>query len=214
VARYRFVTSMRFRAPIRDVYATIVRPEGWVAGWGDAVAVRRTADGSADGRGAAFEATVRAPIGYRLAARIETVAADAPTSVSMRATGDLEGTGTWELRQDAGCTDVRFTWDVRTTETWINVLTPVARPLFEWSHGVVMRNATEAAAAHLDAELSRFDSRPAGRPRHGRRLALLGVVAGAVVVAVRRSTDGRRVPSMGDDPDTRREGEPWPASHA
>jgi hypothetical protein len=160
VARYRFVTDMRFAAPIDAVYGVIVEPEGWLGGWGDAVRVERTSDGGRDGLGAAFEATVKAPLGYRLSARIETVEVDRPTHLRMRATGDLEGAGVWELREAEDGTDVRFSWDVEVTEPWMRRLTPVARPLFEWSHGVVMRNATEAAADHLGADLRLFRSRP------------------------------------------------------
>jgi hypothetical protein len=160
VARYRFVTDMRFGAPIGPVYGVIVAPEGWLDDWADAVTVERTAAGGRDGVGASFEATVKAPLGYRLSAHIETVEADRPTHLRMRATGDLEGTGVWTLRETDQGTDVRFAWDVEATEPWMKRLTPVARPLFEWSHGVVMRNATEAAAASLGAELLHFRSRP------------------------------------------------------
>lgn len=163
MARYRFVTDMRFGASIDAVYGIIVEPEGWLGGWGDAVSVERTSDGGRDGLGAAFEATVKAPLGYRLSACIETVEVDRPRQLRMRATGDLDGTGVWTLREDEAGTDVRFAWDVEATEPWMRRLTPVARPLFEWSHRVVMRNATEAAAAHLGAELLDFRSRPVRR---------------------------------------------------
>lgn len=160
MARYRFVTDMRFGASIDAVYGVIVEPEGWLGGWGDAVSVKRTAEGGRDGLGSAFEATVKAPLGYRLSARVETVEVRRPTHLRMRATGDLEGAGIWTLRETDVGTDVRFAWDVEATEPWMQRLTPIARPLFEWSHGVVMRNATEAAADHLDAELLDFRSRP------------------------------------------------------
>jgi hypothetical protein len=192
VARYRFVTQMRFGAPIDAVYRSITEPESWLDRWADTVTVERTSAGDDDGVGASFDAAVRAPIGYTLAARIETSAADRPRHLRMRATGDLEGEGRWHLRvHPSGGTEVHFRWDVRTTETWMNLLTPVARPLFEWSHGVVMRHAAEAAAASLGTPLVAFRSAPEVS-RRGRRVALLVGAATAVVLFASQRLTGSR----------------------
>jgi hypothetical protein len=160
VARYRFVTDLRFTAEIDEVYRSVVEPERWLDDWSNAVVVDRRATGDATGVGASFEATVRAPLGYRLSARIDVVDAEPPTGLWMTSSGDLEGAARWRLTSYPGGTDVRFTWDVRTTERWMQVLTPVARPVFEWSHGVVVRRAAEAAARNIDGDLVAFRSRP------------------------------------------------------
>lgn len=160
MARYRFDTRFAVATSATRAYGAIVAPEGWLPAWADAVSVERTAAGDADGLGAVFVATVRSPFGYRLSARIETVAARPPEHAEMAATGGLEGRGRWELQDRDGTTQVRFTWDVRATEPWMKALSPLARPVFEWAHGEVMRHAVEAAAAHLDAELLSFRSTP------------------------------------------------------
>lgn len=160
MARYRFITDMRFEAPIEATYRAVVEPERWLDDWSHAVTVDRRSPGDEAGVGSRFDATVRAPLGYRLSARIEVVAAEPPTGLWMTSSGDLVGHARWRLASHAGGTDVRFTWDVRTTERWMEVLTPVARPIFEWSHGVVVRRAAQAAARNLGAELPVFRSRP------------------------------------------------------
>jgi hypothetical protein len=160
VARYRFVTDLRFTAPIGEVYRSVVEPERWLEDWAHAVVVERRSAGDDAGAGASFEATVRAPLGYRLSARIEVVDAEPPTGLWMTSSGDLEGSARWRLTPCPDGTDVRFTWDVRTTERWMQVLTPVARPVFERSHGVVVRRAAQAAARNLDGDLAAFRSRP------------------------------------------------------
>jgi hypothetical protein len=167
VARYRFVTDLRFTAPIDEVYRSVVEPERWLDGWSHAVSVERRSAGAETGVGASFVATVRAPLGYRLSARIEVVAAEPLTGLWMTSSGDLDGYARWRLAPHPGGTDVRFTWDVRTTERWMQVLTPVARPIFEWSHGVVVRRAAEAAARDLACDLPVFRSRAvrSDRPR-------------------------------------------------
>jgi hypothetical protein len=46
------------------------------------------------------------------------------------ATGELAGTGRWTLTAADGGTLVRYNWDIRTTRRWMNLLAPVARPVF------------------------------------------------------------------------------------
>ncbi len=144
---------------MRDVYDTLVQPEWWLDRWSDATAVRRVQEGDPSGVGTRFDAEVRAPLGYRLRAQIETVEAEPPSHLRMIASGDVEGVGVWHLVRAKGLTHVTFTWAVRTTPAWMNALAPIARPVFERSHHAVIRHAAEAAAAHLDADLVRVDSR-------------------------------------------------------
>lgn len=153
MARYCFVTDLRVRAGIDEVFDLLVEPERWLSAWPDAVRVERSSPGDGDGRGRAFDAVVRAPLRYRLAARVTATELDRPHWVDMAITGDLEGLGRWRLSEARGTTDVQFGWDVVATPAWMRVLTPALRPLFERSHHLVVRHAAEAAAASLDAEL-------------------------------------------------------------
>lgn len=167
MASFRFVTDLRIRAPADAVYEVLVHPEPWIRDWQDAVRVTRLHDGDVDGVGSAFDAVVRAPLGYRLSATITTVAATRPTALRMTSEGGLEGEARWRLTEDEeGVTEVTFDWDVRSTMAWLNALAPVARPLFERGHHVVIRRAAVAAAACLDAELLEVHShaRRDGRP--------------------------------------------------
>jgi hypothetical protein len=69
------------------------------------------------------------------------------------ASGDLEGTGWWRLFEDGGVTAVVYDWDVASTKRWINVLDPVARPVFERNHDTVMRWGGEGLARRLGVRL-------------------------------------------------------------
>lgn len=69
------------------------------------------------------------------------------------ATGDLEGTGCWRLFEDGGVTAVVYDWDVASTKAWMNVLGPLARPVFEYSHHAVMRRGGEGLARRLGVRL-------------------------------------------------------------
>jgi hypothetical protein len=56
-----------------------------------------------------------------------------------RADGELRGTGRWRLFEQDGVTAVLYEWDVETTRAWMNAIGPLARPVFNWNHDVVMR---------------------------------------------------------------------------
>lgn len=155
---YRFVTQFVVSAPIDAVFRAIADPR-WVDGWGDATRVERRRPGDDTGLGARFDATVRAPLGYTLTASIETVVARPWDRLEMQATGGVVGTGTWDLEETPAGTEVSFHWDVSTTERWMDLLAPVARPVFERSHGIVMHRAARTAARHLGADLVGFESR-------------------------------------------------------
>ena len=43
-------------------------------------------------------------------------------------------------------TAVVYEWNVRTTKPWMNLLAPIARPVFAWNHDWVMRNGGEGLA--------------------------------------------------------------------
>jgi hypothetical protein len=69
------------------------------------------------------------------------------------ATGELTGTGHWRLYEQAGVTAVTYEWNVSTSKRWMNALAPVARPLFQYNHNVVMRWGGEGLARHLGCNL-------------------------------------------------------------
>ena len=78
---------------------------------------------------------------------------DEPCAMSGEARGELTGTGHWRLFEQNGVTAVTYEWNVRTTKRWMNALAPVARPIFEYNHNVVMRWGGEGLARRLGCNL-------------------------------------------------------------
>jgi hypothetical protein len=78
---------------------------------------------------------------------------DEPRSMSGEATGALAGTGHWRLFEQDGITAVTYEWNVSTTKAWMNRLAPLARPVFQYNHDVVMRWGGEGLARRLDCNL-------------------------------------------------------------
>jgi hypothetical protein len=99
----------------------------------------------------------RSRIPYELEFDFAVDRTDAPHEMQGRASGGLTGTGHWRLFEQGGVTAVLYDWNVHTTKRWMNLLGPVARPVFEYNHDVVMRWGGEGLARRLDSNLLAVD---------------------------------------------------------
>ena len=80
---------------------------------------------------------------------METIRIEAPRLLEGLAKGELQGRGLWQLSTENGETLVRYDWNVETTKRWMILLAPIARPLFEWNHNVVMSWGAQGLARRL-----------------------------------------------------------------
>jgi hypothetical protein len=67
--------------------------------------------------------------------------------------GDLDGKGIWTFEGQNGTTTVQYYWTVQTTKPWMNLLAPIAKPVFEWNHNVIMDWGKQGLAKRLNCEL-------------------------------------------------------------
>jgi hypothetical protein len=95
----------------------------------------------------------RSRVPYQLEFDFEVVDLDEPRSMHGVAGGALTGMGHWRLYEQDGVTAVTYEWNVETTKLWMNVLGPLARPVFEYNHDIVMRWGGEGLARRLDCNL-------------------------------------------------------------
>jgi hypothetical protein len=95
----------------------------------------------------------RSRIPYELEFEFVVRDMDEPRSMRGEARGELTGTGNWRLFEQDGITAVTYEWNVRTTTAWMNALAPVAKPIFEYNHNVVMRWGGEGLAERLGCNL-------------------------------------------------------------
>lgn len=139
MAEYAFVTLWWFDAPREAVWERIARPLEWPGWWRGVERVEEIEPGDGNGLGSLRRYTWKSRLPYRLVFDLRTTRVERPRLLEGTATGELEGTGRWTLREEDGGTSVRYDWVVRTTKPWMELLAPLARPLFEWNHDVVMR---------------------------------------------------------------------------
>lgn len=114
--------------------------------------------GRPDGIGQKATSRWQGPLGYSLEIAIEAVERVEPNRLKGIASGDLRGSGSWDLTAADGWTTVCFRWDVSPTRPWMVVLVPVARPLFVRGHDHVMEGGAEGLAGHLGCEIRGFTS--------------------------------------------------------
>lgn len=135
---YRLSTQWRFDAPLDAVWHAIADADRWPLWW-PGIASETLEPGDAQGLGAVRRYTCRSalPLRLRFTARVTRIV---PLElIEGQACGDLDGRGRCLLAREAGRTLVRFDWQVRTTNPWLNRLAPLTHPLLRWNHNRLMQ---------------------------------------------------------------------------
>jgi hypothetical protein len=150
---YRFVTTWLLEASRVAAWEVLQDPLRWPEWWRGVERVSELDPGDAQRLGSRYRIAWRSRIPYELEFDFTVGEIDEPCCMAGHASGELEGTGTWRLFEQEGVTAVVYDWRVRSTKRWMNLLAPVARPVFEYNHDVVMRWGGEGLARRLGVEL-------------------------------------------------------------
>jgi carbon monoxide dehydrogenase subunit G len=153
MADYHYVSTWQLQAPIEQVWAALNDLEHLPSWYSGVQQARELAPGDAQGVGRRVRYVIKGRLPLRLAFEATTTRAVPPRDQELRAEGELAGTGRWSLGQHGEVTTVRYAWDVRTTRPWMNLLAPLARPLFAWNSRGVMLQAGEGLARFLGVPL-------------------------------------------------------------
>jgi uncharacterized protein YndB with AHSA1/START domain len=163
VPQYRFLTTWCLEAPRERVWEAVWESERWPQWWRGVIASERLIDGDGAGIGQVGRYTWRSRLPYALDFELTTTRVEKPHLLEGEAQGELAGVGRWRLFEEAGGADdgpvtaVVYEWQVHTTKPWMNLLSPIARPIFEWNHDWVMRNGGEGLASLLGCRLLAAD---------------------------------------------------------
>jgi uncharacterized protein YndB with AHSA1/START domain len=153
VSEYRFLTTWCLAAPIEPIWDALHDSERWPQWWRGVERVVEIEPGAEDGTGQLARYTWRSRLPYELTFEMRSTRLERPHLLEGEASGELAGTGRWRLFEADGATAVLYEWDVSTTRRWMNLLAPIARPIFAWNHDHVMRNGGEGLARLLGARL-------------------------------------------------------------
>jgi uncharacterized protein YndB with AHSA1/START domain len=184
-ADYHYISTWQLQAPIERVWAAISQLEQLPAWYPAVQQVQTLTAGDPDGVGTRVRYLLKGRLPMRLAFEATIARVDPPRELELQAEGDLAGRGRWELEQQGEVTTVRYLWDVQTTRPWMNLVAPVARPLFTWNSKGVMLQAGQGLARHLEVPLVDAGFTAPAWPR-GRRLGLAALAASVGWLLVRR----------------------------
>jgi uncharacterized protein YndB with AHSA1/START domain len=154
---YRFLTTWLLECDRERVWDAIYESEAWPEWWRGVEVAEKLAEGDELGIGQRGRYIWRSRIPYAVEFEIRTTRVERPLLLEGEATGGLEGTGRWRLFAEGDATAVLYEWNVRTTKPWMNLIAPLARPVFEWNHDWVMRNGGDGLAELLGCRLLASD---------------------------------------------------------
>jgi uncharacterized protein YndB with AHSA1/START domain len=154
MASYSFLSTWCVAAPIERVWEVLAATERYPEWWKGVrdVTVLEPGEGG-DGVGTLYRLEWRSALPYSLQFDSRVTRFERPHHFEGQASGELAGVGAWRLFEGSAGTAALYSWDVSTTQAWMNRLGVLARPVFVWNHGYVMRQGAQCLADKLDAEL-------------------------------------------------------------
>lgn len=106
--------------------------------------------------GATWHAGIRAPLPYVVTFTLDLTTVDRANHV-VRAdvTGDVTGSATIDVapggdRGGADATELRMTWRLTPSSSFLKLLDATARPVARWGHDTVMRRSVDAFVAAVE----------------------------------------------------------------
>jgi uncharacterized protein YndB with AHSA1/START domain len=153
MAEYGFLTTWLIEAERERVWDAIYESEHWPEWWQGVLEAEKLEEGDPSGVGQLGRYVWKSKLPYKLEFHARTTKVEKPHLLEGTVEGELAGIGLWRLFEHHGSTAVLYEWNVRTTKAWMNLLTPIARPIFAINHDYVMRNGGAGLAKLLGARL-------------------------------------------------------------
>lgn len=149
---YYFLNVWNLPVPVEKVWPYIINGGDYPRWWGEVyrnVTIINNQPAGQVGAKAAVVARGRLP--YTLQFQSEILRAVPNKLLSLKATGDLTGMGTWRLTPVSTGMQLTFEWIVRADKPILRLLAPLFKPLLEENHRWTMR----VGEAALQRELCR-----------------------------------------------------------
>lgn len=154
MAEYHFLTIWRIEAPLEKVYAAIEDTLRWPDWWPSVRKVEQIEDGESDGIANVRRYAWQGKLPYRVVFDVRATRIERLVAIEGTAEGDLAGVGRWKFSRQGKLSVVHYEWHVRSKRWWMNLVAPVARPLFIRNHAQIMEQGGKALARLLKAPLA------------------------------------------------------------
>ena len=153
---YHFITHWQAAGTLEHVYDVIATPLEYPRWWSSVyLNVEEVAPGDEMGIGQRFRLHTKGFLPYSLRWESCTVAVNPPHRLEIRATGDFEGRGIWQLHQNGPLVNLDFDWKLTAEKPLIRYLSFLLKPLFSANHRWAMRQGQEGLIRELQSALPR-----------------------------------------------------------
>ena len=153
MAHFEFVTFWQLTTPLQPVWDCIYDAEQWPKWWKGVESVVVIREGGPDSVGKLMKHVWKSALPYRLRFDIEITKVENLKVIQVASKGQLDGIGIMSFSTQGDDVIVRFDWQVDTTEWWMNLIAPLAAPLFRWNHAVIMDWGAKCMADRLHVKL-------------------------------------------------------------
>ncbi len=153
MAEYHLLTIWRIAAPLEAVYPAIQDSLRWPDWWPGVQKVEQLQAGAASGLDSIWRYCWQGDLPYQVVFDVRATRIEPLVAIEGAATGDLDGVGRWHFSGEGSVSVVRYEWQVRSTRWWMNLIAPVARPIFVRNHSRLMAQGASGLADWLGAPL-------------------------------------------------------------
>ena len=150
---YAFVTKWEIKAPLKDVWDSIYSSLDWPTWWKGVLKVKELETGDQNGIGGVREYKWKSILPYKLAFNMRLIEVENFKRLKGVAFGELEGIGEWKFEQKGEVTCIEYHWTVITNKAWMNYLSFLLKPAFNYNHDMVMRWGADGLSKKLGAPL-------------------------------------------------------------
>lgn len=153
MTHYRFITTWHIDRPITEVWEILIKFEHWPMWWKNIKHVRLEKPKNKQDK-FIFHFTWKGVLPYSLTFPVTITNLELMRRIEGKAQGDLEGKGICDITSTKTQTTIIFTWDVTTKKRWMNLVAPIAKPIFVWNHNRIMQEGAKGLVKHLKTKVS------------------------------------------------------------
>jgi hypothetical protein len=147
---YHFIDRWRVAGTVEEVSEIIENGRDLSRWWPSVyLFVEEREAGGAQGIGKLISLRARGWLPYTLRIDFRTVESHSPHGFTLKATGDLEGTGVWTFEQDGEFVNITYDWKILANKPVIRALSFLLKPIFASNHHWTMRRGEESLKLEL-----------------------------------------------------------------
>lgn len=165
INEYKFIDRWRVEGTVREVSDVIENGKDLPRWWPSVyLEVEELEPGGEGGLGKLITLRARGFLPYTLRINFRTIETRSPYGFTLKATGDLEGTGIWTFEQDGQFVNITYDWTIQANKPVIRRLSFLLKPLFAANHRWTMKRGEESLKIELARRRARTPEEAASIP--------------------------------------------------